>query len=137
MKYIGIDGHSSTCEISVKDKEGIEVDHAQIETNGRLLVDYLRGIEGPKKVVFEESEISLWLYGVLRDEAEEVVVCNPVVNARYKDKKKCNTAANANSELQKFGDKVTRIASLAYTAKRSPRTTTVKTRYACVFVMVF
>jgi len=87
MKYIGVDAHSSTCEISVKDKEGIEVDHAHIETNGRLLVDYLRRIEGSKKIVFEESEISHWLYGVLRDEADEVVVCNPVVNARYKDKK--------------------------------------------------
>jgi transposase len=87
MKYIGIDAHSSTCEMSVKDKEGVEIDHARIETNGRLLVDYMRRIEGPKKIVFEESEISHWLYGLFRDEVDEVVVCNPVVNARYKDKK--------------------------------------------------
>jgi len=42
-KYIGLDAHSSTCTFNVTDERGREIDNTTIETNGRLLVKYLKG----------------------------------------------------------------------------------------------
>lgn len=84
MKYIGMDAHSSNCVFSVMDGKGAEMDNVSIETNGRLLVNYLRSIEGKKKLTFEESELSQWLYEVLHREVDELIVCNPVKNIEYK-----------------------------------------------------
>ena len=86
-KYIGLDGHSSTCRFYVTDERGIELDDRQVVTNGRLLVDYVRGIPGPKKLTFEESEMSHWFYGILKGEVDELIVCNPVHNQQYKKAK--------------------------------------------------
>jgi len=47
-KYIGMDAHSSTCTFCVMNETGEEIDHTTLETNGRLLVTYLRSIEGVK-----------------------------------------------------------------------------------------
>lgn len=83
-KYIGMDAHSSNCVFSVMDKGGVELDNVSIETNGRLLINYIRSIEGRKKLTFEECELSHWLYEILKGEVDEVVVCNPVENKQYK-----------------------------------------------------
>lgn len=84
MRYIGMDAHSSNCVLSVMDKAGTELDNVSIETNGRLLINYIRSIEGRKMLTFEECELSQWLCEVLRREVDELVVCNPVKNVEYK-----------------------------------------------------
>lgn len=84
MRYIGMDAHSSNCVLSVMGKDGNEHDNVSIETNGRLLINYIRSIEGRKKLTFEECELSHWLYEILKDEVDEMVVCNPVANGNYK-----------------------------------------------------
>lgn len=71
-KYIGLDAHSSTCTFNVTDERGCEIDDVTIETNGRLLVKYLRSIEGVKKLTFEECELSNWLYEILSSEVDEL-----------------------------------------------------------------
>jgi transposase len=86
-KYIGMDAHSSICVFSVVDKNGTEVNQAKIATNGQLLVEYIRSIEGPKKLVFEECELSTWLCETLRGEVDELIVCNPTRNLQYKKAK--------------------------------------------------
>ena len=77
MKYIGCDAHIATCSFHVVDEKGITLDSRTITTNGTLLVDYLRGVSGEKKLVVEETNLSRWLYGILKDEVNEMVVCNP------------------------------------------------------------
>lgn len=84
MKYIGMDAHSSNCVFSVMNKEGVELDNVSIETNGRLLINYIRSVEGRKKLTFEECELSHWLYEILKKETDETLVCNPVANSNYK-----------------------------------------------------
>lgn len=84
MKYIGMDAHSSNCVLSVVDKDGTELDNVSIETNGRLLINYIKSVEGRKKLTFEECELSHWLYEILKDEVDEMLVCNPVANRDYK-----------------------------------------------------
>ncbi len=86
-KYIGMDAHSSTCTFCVMNEKGQEIDNTTLETNGRLLVKYLRNIEGKKKLTFEECELSHWLYGILNKEVDELMVCNPVANRQYKKAK--------------------------------------------------
>ena len=103
MKYIGMDAHSSNCVLSVMDGEGVEVDNVRIATNGRLLVNYLKGIEGRKKLTFEECELSHWLYEVLRDEVDELIVCNPVANREYKRAKTDKLDARRLAKLLRGG----------------------------------
>jgi len=86
-KYIGMDAHSSICVFSVVDKNGIEVSQTKIATNGQLLVEYIRSIEGSKKLVFEECELSAWLFETLHGEVDELIVCNPTRNQQYKKAK--------------------------------------------------
>ena len=84
INYIGMDAHSSNCVFSVMDKEGVEHDNVSIETNGRQLINYIRSIGGRKKLTFEECELSGWLCELLKEEVEEILVCNPVANRDYK-----------------------------------------------------
>lgn len=86
-QYIGMDAHMSTCTFCVMDESGRETDNTTLGTNGRLIINYLRDIRGAKKLVFEECELSNWLYEILKDEVDELVVCNPVANREYKKKK--------------------------------------------------
>lgn len=86
-KYIGMDAHSSNCVFNVVDTTGTEVDQAEIATNGLLLKDYIRSIKGEKKLVFEECELSAWLFETLRGEVDELIVCNPTRNRQYKKAK--------------------------------------------------
>jgi transposase len=99
MKYIGLDGHSSTCDFSVSDAKGVEIDRRTVTTNGRLIIDYMQSISGTKKIVLEESDLSHWLFALLKDEAEEVIVCNPIESARYKQKKTDKLDARDLAEL--------------------------------------
>jgi transposase len=83
-----MDAHSSSCTLCVTDVYGREIDNVTLETNGKTLKNYLRSIEGAKKLTFEECELSRWLYGIIRPEVEELVICNPVAN---KENKKAKT----------------------------------------------
>lgn len=35
----------------------------------------------------EECELSSWLYGLLKDEVDDLIICNPVANKEYKKAK--------------------------------------------------
>jgi len=69
------------------DEQGRELDNATLPTNGRLIINYLKNIDGAKKLTFEECELSNWLYGILKDDVDELIVCNPAANKEYKKKK--------------------------------------------------
>src|SRR3989338_3314267 len=103
IKYIGLDAHSSTCTFNVTNEMGSETDNITIETNGRLLVNYIRGIEGIKKLTFEECELSSWLYEILSPEVEELIVCNSVANGDYKKVKTDKMDARKLSKLLRGG----------------------------------
>lgn len=86
-KYIGLDAHSSTCFFCVVNEAGETENTAKIVTNGRLIVEYVRSIAGRKQLVFEECELSSWLYEILKKEVDKLIVCNPVENRQYKKAK--------------------------------------------------
>ena len=99
VNYIGMDAHSSSCTFCVVDEKGRELDHTTLATNGKLIVNYLRGIGGTKKLTFEECELSRWLFGIVKPEVDELIVCNPVANKEYKKAKTDKLDARKLSKL--------------------------------------
>jgi transposase len=108
VNYIGMDAHSSSCTFCVIDGKGRELDTTTLPTNGRMIVNYLRSIEGAKKLTFEECELSRWLFGIIKPEVDELIVCNPVANRDYKKAKTDKLDARKLSKLLR-GDFLTPV----------------------------
>jgi len=77
MKFIGMDVHSRTCFFVVLGKSGRVLKRARVKSQEDELLGFIRSIKGPKKLVFEEGVMSQWLYLLLKDEVQELVVCQP------------------------------------------------------------
>lgn len=80
MKYIGCDGHISSCTFCVLDEKGSMMDNRTVVTNGAMLVSYLRTISGEKKIAIEETGLARWLHSLFTPEVEECIVCDPLKN---------------------------------------------------------
>lgn len=75
--YIGLDAHSKTCTFVAMTKDGEVIREGTFNTNERNLKDMVRAIPGTKALMFEETNIAQWIYCVLKDEVEDLVVCHP------------------------------------------------------------
>jgi hypothetical protein len=49
-----------------------------LETNGKVLVDFVKSLAGTKHVCLEEGTHSEWLYELLKPHADELVVVQPM-----------------------------------------------------------
>lgn len=78
MKYIGMDVHSRQCTYVVLGKSGRVLDRGSISTGEKELVAFVQSIKGPRSLVFEEGVLAQWLYVLLKDEVDTIVVCQPV-----------------------------------------------------------
>lgn len=76
--YIGLDAHSATSTLVNLDWQGNVISRCHIQTTESNLLGFLRSLKGEKKLTFEESNLSKWLYIVLKDEVDELIVCNPL-----------------------------------------------------------
>ena len=47
-RYIGLDAHSTTCTFAVMGPSGRRLKEQVLETNGRLMVEFLRSIAGDR-----------------------------------------------------------------------------------------
>jgi len=81
-EYIGLDAHSKTCTFVVLNNAGHEMRRAKVETSEKNILGFLSTLKGKKKLVFEESSISQWLYILLKDHLDKLVVCNPYYLAK-------------------------------------------------------
>jgi transposase len=77
MKFIGMDAHSRTSTFVVLGKSGKVLRRAKAKTQEDELLDFVRSVKGDKKLAFEEGVMSQWLYLLLKDEVDELVVCQP------------------------------------------------------------
>jgi len=77
MKFIGMDAHSKTCFFVAMNARGKVIDRRQVNTNEKAILDFVRSVKGPKSLVFEEGVLSQWLYLLLKEEVNELVVCKP------------------------------------------------------------
>lgn len=84
-RYIGLDGHSQSCTLRVLTATGKDVGRQVVETNGAALVQAVRTIPGSKHLCLEEGAQSGWLYELLRNEVDEIVVTMPERRTGCKD----------------------------------------------------
>jgi len=77
MKFIGMDAHSRTSTFVVVGKSGKVLRRARAKTQEDELLAFVRSVKGAKKLAFEEGVMSQWLYLTLKDEVDELVVCQP------------------------------------------------------------
>src|SRR2546426_1738319 len=84
FKYIGMDVHSATTTIAVRDGGGRLVMEATVATQAAALSDFLRGLRGRLWLTFEEGNWAAWLTQVLTPQVEKLIVCNPRRNASLK-----------------------------------------------------
>lgn len=75
--YIGLDLHSKTSTFVVFNDNGEITHQAKIPTQKEAIISFLGNLEGSKKLVFEETNVSQWAYRFLKDRVNELIVCNP------------------------------------------------------------
>src|SRR5262244_1933639 len=76
IKYIGMDVHTESTSIAVRNSSGKIVMECVIETKASTLLQFLDGLRGDLRVVFEEGTWATWLYDLLKPHVTEVLVCN-------------------------------------------------------------
>ena len=84
-KYIGMDVHTESISIAVRNATGKIVMECVIETKASMILQFIDGLRGDLHVTFEEGTWAAWLYDLLKPHVTEVVVCNPRKNALLKE----------------------------------------------------
>lgn len=103
IKYIGMDVHDSTISIAVRNEAGKLIMESVVETKRESILDVLEGLRGRLHVTFEEGTLAAWLYDLLRERVEKVLVCNPRKNLDKKANKNDRIDAKKMSELLRLG----------------------------------
>jgi hypothetical protein len=85
--YIGMDAHSKTSMFVVLNGKGQETKSQRINTSENEITKFLRSLKGKKHLTFEESQLSRWLHVVLKDQVDELIVCNPCFIAKKRGPK--------------------------------------------------
>lgn len=85
--YIGMDAHSKTSMFVVLNATGKEVESRRMTTNEKDIVKFIGSLKGKKHLTFEECHLSRWLHVVMKDQVDELVVCNPCFISKRKGPK--------------------------------------------------
>lgn len=80
--YIGLDAHSATSTAVVVNETGEIIARETFATTESNLIGFIQRIDGTTHLTFEECHLSQWLYVILKEHVDDVVVCNPVYVAK-------------------------------------------------------
>lgn len=80
-KYIGMDVHTATISVAVRDSSGNLVMEATLETKAETILEFVHGLRGSLRVGFEEGTCASWLHDLLKPHVTEVLVCDARKNA--------------------------------------------------------
>src|SRR5512139_1155022 len=105
-RYVGLDSHARSCTLGVMSGGGRRLQTLVVETNGRALVEAVRGIGGRVHVCLEEGTQSAWLYELLKPHVAEIVVSMP---SKRKGSKDDQRDAWARAEELRIGAVETRV----------------------------
>jgi hypothetical protein len=75
--YTGMDAHSKTCTFVVLNSKGQEVRKQRVNTSEIEIIKFVGSLKGIVHLTFEECQLSRWLHVLLKDEVDELIVCNP------------------------------------------------------------
>ena len=81
VKYIGMDVHAATIIICVLNANGRLLKEDIIATGAEAILNFVASQRGSLHVTFEEGEQAAWLYDLLGDRVERVIVCDARRNA--------------------------------------------------------
>jgi transposase len=84
-KYIGMDVHQATISAAVMDAHGKLIMECLLETKAATIVEFVRGLQGPLSLTFEEGTLAAWLHDLLKPHVDRLVVCDPRKAALMKD----------------------------------------------------
>jgi len=76
-RYIGLDVHSQSTALAIVGESGRKLGSKVLETSAPVLIEALRAIPGPRRLVLEEGTQSSWLAEVLGPHVEKLVVTVP------------------------------------------------------------
>jgi transposase len=74
--YIGADVDSKMTELAVE-RNGKVVCRRRVETSIVAMKEFLAGVGGSKALCLEEGPMADWLYRNLKDDVDELVICDP------------------------------------------------------------
>lgn len=80
--FIGLDAHAASSTAVVVDESGKTVVRQTFPTTEGNLHSFLRKIPHPKHLTFEECHLAQWLYVLLKEQVDRLVVCNPTFLAK-------------------------------------------------------
>ena len=76
-RYIGIDAHSESCTVVVMGPSGKRIRQQVLDTQAKVLIDFLKGVAGTLYVCIEEGQLAEWLVEALGPHVKEVSVVQP------------------------------------------------------------
>lgn len=85
--YIGMDAHSKTCMFVVVNGRGQEIRSQRVNTSEVEILNFIGSLKGKKHLTFEECTFARWLHLLLKDQVDELVVCNPLFISKRKGPK--------------------------------------------------
>lgn len=85
--YIGLDAHSATCTFVVVDESGNVTHRTIVKTSEGTLLGFLGTLPGEKILAVEESHVSQWVYVLLHEKVQKLIVCNPCRLAKHQGPK--------------------------------------------------
>jgi transposase len=84
-KYVGMDMHTQSISIAVRNSVGKVLMDCVIETKASTILQFIDGLRGDVRVTFEKGTWAAWLYDLLKPHVIQVVVSNPRKNALLKE----------------------------------------------------
>ena len=72
-RYIGLDVHSASCTVGVLSAKGKRLKSTVLETNGKVLVAYLRTLPGTLHLIIEAGTHAARLFEILSPHVHEMV----------------------------------------------------------------
>ena len=76
-RYIGIDAHSESCTVVVMSSAGKHIRQQLLDSEARVLIDFLKGVAGNLHVCIEEGQLAEWLVEALSPHVKELRVVQP------------------------------------------------------------
>lgn len=76
-RFIGLDAHTQTCTAVVVGPSGRKLTERVLETNAKVLKEFVRSVSQPRVLCMEEGTLCAWLYEVLEPVVDKLIVVQP------------------------------------------------------------
>ena len=80
MYYIGMDCHIANLEFAVVNEKGKVVKRGRVSTSAKGMMDFIRSVPRPRKVIVEEGCLAAWIKEVCEMYQEELIISDPKEN---------------------------------------------------------